>query len=84
MLGVTNGSELLGGLYLVIDNADPHVGRCMTVAFQYVLPEYRNAGVSRMMMVRAIELTKEYNCAVLAYTHRLGDWRYETVYKRVL
>lgn len=82
-IGVLGDTELLGGLYLLREENDPHVGACMSIAFQYVLPEYRNLGVSRRLITRALQLTRKNNCSVLAYTHRKGDWKYETVYRRV-
>jgi len=55
----------------------------MSVISQYVLPDYRNRSISLLCMREAIRIAKANGYSVLAYTHRLGDWRYETIYKRI-
>lgn len=82
-IGVALGGIPVGGVFLTHDD-DWHVGPCLTVAFQYVLPEYRNTGVSRQCMRYAISLAKELGYTVLAYSHRSGPWRYETIYRRIM
>lgn len=62
---------------------DAHVGPCMSVFAQYVLPDYRNRGISLKLMREAIRITRDSEYNTLAYTHRKGDWRYETIYRRV-
>lgn len=74
--------EAVGGLVLAIDN-DVHVGECMSVFAQYVLPEYRNKNIASRCMREAIRITKLTKLRVLAYTHRVGDWTYKTTYRRI-
>lgn len=81
-IGLFDGARCVGGVVLAQDN-DIHIGECLSVYAQYVLPEYRNKGVSSRCMRECIRIAKELSWTHLAYTHRLGDWRYETVYKAI-
>lgn len=76
------GDAPVGGIILVHDE-DWHVGTCLTVAFQYVLPEFRNTGVSIACMRFAKRLARELGYKALAYSHRKGPWRYEIIYRRI-
>lgn len=78
----THNHFSVGGLVLAYDS-DIHVGDCMSVISQYVLPEYRNQRISTQCMREAVRIAVMQRFNVLAYTHRLGDWRYETIYKRI-
>lgn len=82
-IGVYADGKTIGGLILAPDPWDPHVGPCMSVFAQYVLPEYRNSGVSLRCMREAIRTCREAGHTVLAYTHRTAPWRYETTYRRI-
>ena len=55
----------------------------MSVFAQYVLPEFRHQGVSARMMREALRIAKKSGVPVLAFTHRKGPWRYETIYRKV-
>jgi GNAT superfamily N-acetyltransferase len=83
VIGMFDNGVPVGGVVLSPDT-DVHVGPCMSVIAQYVLPEYRNKAISMRCMREAIRITKNqyapYN-RCLAYTHRLGDWRYITTYR---
>ena len=81
-LGFYDGDTPVGGVTLTVDY-DPHVGECLTVMSQYVLPEYRNAGISLRCMRECIVLAKRLGHDMLAYTHRQRDWVYTTTYKRI-
>lgn len=81
-IGMHNGDVTVGGIILAPD-LDIHVGQCLSVFAQYVMPEYRNRGISLRCMRLAEQIAKDMGFPVLAYTHRLGDWRYETIYKRI-
>ena len=72
-----------GGLVLAHDPWDVHVGPCMSVFAQYVLPEYRLQGISPRMMREAIRIARSSGCSTLAYTHREGPWRYATHYRSI-
>lgn len=77
------GSHEVGGLVLAHDPWDAHVGPCMSVFAQYVLPEHRNTGVSALCMRASLRIAKDAGAPVLAFTHRKGPWRYETIYRRI-
>lgn len=81
-ISATVDGKVVGGIILVNDD-DVHVGPCLSVVAQYVLPEYRHRGISLHCMRIAMRTAKVFNHKVLAYSHRLGDWRYETIYRRV-
>jgi GNAT superfamily N-acetyltransferase len=81
-IGMHNGLHTVGGIVLAPDD-DIHVGPCLSVFAQYVMPEYRNRGVSLRCMRLAERAAKDLGYNTLAYTHRLGDWRYETIYRRL-
>ena len=82
-IGVHNGDQIVGGICLAHDPWDAHVGPCMSVFAQYVLPEFRHQGVSARMMREALRIAKKSGVPVLAFTHRKGPWRYETIYRKV-
>jgi len=81
-IGIFQGDKAVGGIVLALDS-DIHVGHCMSVISQYVLPEFRNRHVSLRCMRTAIDIAHDEGCTILAYTHRLGDWRYKTIYRRI-
>lgn len=72
----------IGGVTLTVDY-DPHVGECLCVMSQYVLPKYRNAGISMRCMRECIRLAKSLDHTMLAYTHRQRDWVYTTTYRKI-
>lgn len=72
-----------GGLVLAHDPWDVHVGPCMSVFAQYVLPEHRLKGISPRLMREAIKIARTSGKSTLAYTHRQGPWRYSTTYRSI-
>jgi len=80
---VVRDGKMVGAVVVASDPWDCHVGPCMSVFSQYVLPEYRGTGVSRALMREAFRLAREHGAGVLAFTHRKAPWRYETIYRRV-
>lgn len=75
--------KIVGGLVLAADPWDVHVGPCVSVFAQYVMPEWRNKGASPRMMREAIRVARDCGAQVLAFTHRVGPWRYQTIYRRL-
>lgn len=75
--------KVVGGICLAPDPWDAHVGPCISVFAQYVLPEYRHKGVSASLMREAMRAARKSGAAVLAFTHRKAPWRYETMYHRI-
>jgi hypothetical protein len=82
-VGVFSAGELVGAV-LLAEDTDWHVGRCLTVVTQYVLPHARHSGVSFACMRYTMILARELGYSTIAFSHRKGDWRYEIIYKRVL
>lgn len=81
-IGAVHGGEVVGAILIGHDPWDCHVGPCASVFAQYVLPEFRLQGISGMLMRRAVRIARSMDdVQVLAYTHRQGPWRYETIYK---
>lgn len=78
-----DAGETIGGIVLAEDPWDCHVGPCVSVFAQYVVPEYRDGQVSQRMMREALRLARSLHFPVLAFTHRRGPWRYETIYHRI-
>lgn len=81
-IAALHGQEIVGGLVLLRE-IDVHVGDCMSVVAQYVLPEYRLQGISPRLMRGAIRIAREAGAPTIAFTHRKGPWRYETIYRRI-
>lgn len=81
-LGMLDNGIPVGGISLTLDH-DPHVGECLCVMSQYVLPEYRNKAISMRCMRECIRIAKRLGHNMLAYTHRERDWVYTTTYKRI-
>lgn len=81
-IGFIHNGVPVGGVTLTVD-FDPHVGECLCVMSQYVLPEYRNNAMSLRCMRECLKLTKQLGHNVLAYTHRQKDYVYTTTYKVV-
>ena len=80
-LVIRDGGSVVGGLLLVEDD-DVHVGRCLSVAYHYVLPEYRNKYLGFKLLKLALAIARNNNFKVLAYTHRVAPWTYITRYRK--
>lgn len=74
--------KIVGGVIIGWDH-DVHVGPCISVWAQYVLPEYRGQGVSPAVMRRAMQVMRQQGAMAMAWTHRAGPWHYETKYRRL-
>lgn len=83
-LGVHIRGEVIGGIALADDPWDAHVGPCVSVFAQYVMPEYRLQQVSALLMRTALRIARDSGHRVIAFTHRKGDWRYETIYRSIM
>jgi len=75
--------RVVGGVILAHDPWDAHVGPCMSVFAQYVLPEFRLIGISARLMRESIRIARQHGVAVLAFTHRKAPWKYETIYRSI-
>lgn len=82
-IAVASDSTIVGGMILGMNPWDAHVGPCCAVWTQYVLPEFRNIGISRYLMREAMRVAHSLDAPVLSYSHRVADWKYETIYRKV-
>jgi GNAT superfamily N-acetyltransferase len=80
---VQHGGTVIGAALVAHDPWDAHVGPCVSVFTQYVLPEHRNSGVSQALMRECLRIARAAGAGVLAFTHRKAPWRYETRYRRI-
>lgn len=76
-------SGLLVGMAIFVLSIDPHVGRSLTVLWQYVLPQHRNSGISQRFMRELIRAGKRGGFPYVAYTHRVRPAVYEYIYRRI-
>lgn len=73
----------LVGILVVTDDEDDQVGPVMGVQWHFVSADYRNGPVGARLLKGAIKAAKLARYNVLAYTHRLGEGRYEINYRRL-
>lgn len=71
-----------GFMALALDD-DMHVGPCLAVQWQFVLPPYRNLGVAPRFMREAKTVARKLRVPTIAFTHRLGPGTYKTSYRRL-
>ncbi len=74
--------RVVGAMVVAEEADDPHVGCCLSVLYNYILPEYRDIGIAGHFLRGAMRLAKSLGYPVLAYTHRVGAGRYLTTYRR--
>lgn len=67
---------------VLVPDEDMHVGPCLTVMWNYVLPEYRGA-IGRKFIRAAFREAVFQGLPIVAYTHRQGVGQYTTIYRRV-
>ncbi|QJD54803.1 GNAT family N-acethyltransferase [Pseudomonas phage MR6] len=70
------------GCAVLAPDEDIHVGPCLTIMWNYIIPEYRGALGMRFHRL-AIRLAKHLGLPVLAYTHRKGVGQYSITYRRL-
>jgi GNAT superfamily N-acetyltransferase len=81
-LAVFDGSRIVGFCALAEDY-DIHVGRCLTVMWDYVVPSHRGGNVGQLMLRAAMQRARQHGFAVLCYTHRTSPGTYQVKYKRL-
>lgn len=72
----------LVGFAIASDDNDTHVGPCLGVQWRIVFPEAPK-GTCAWLQRGLVKLARECNYNVMAYSHRLGEGRYEITYKRL-
>ena len=75
--------DTLVGAAILVEDHDMHVGRCLSLMWQYVHPEHRNCGFARyvLRLQKQTALQAGYRC--VSYSHRLAEGRYSIQYRRV-
>lgn len=79
---VYRGGELAGVAIACVEE-DMHVGRCLSVQWRFVFPQYRNSSVIIELHRAVVDLARKVGVGVLAYTQRTGLGRYQLIYKRL-
>jgi hypothetical protein len=74
--------RIVGGIITTLEH-DVHVGECLSVITQYILPDYRFNGISWSFMRMIRNRCKKEGVPVMAWTHRTGDYEYKTTYRRM-
>lgn len=81
-LAVFDNSRIVGFCCLAEDY-DIHVGRCLTVMWDYVVPSHRGGTVGQRMLRAAMQIAGQHGFAVLCYTHRTAPGIYQVKYIRL-
>lgn len=71
------------GFCALAEDYDIHVGRCLTVMWDYVVPSHRGGTVGQRMLRAAMQRARQYGFAVLCYTHRTAPGIYQVKYIRL-
>lgn len=74
--------EVVGGLVIYPEPWECHVGACAVVSALYVLPAFRGK-LGAMLFREAVRIVRYNSLEVLAFTHRKGPFKYETIYKEI-
>ncbi|WGH28293.1 hypothetical protein 10P302A_gene0033 [Pseudomonas phage 10P302A] len=81
-LVVRDDAGRLVGFAVATDDDDSHVGPLLGVQWRMVFPEAPR-GTCMKLQRGLIQIAKASNYSTLAYTHRLGEGRYEINYTRL-
>lgn len=76
-----HGSHLIG-FACIVEDEDMHAGRCLSLQWQYVVPEHRGK-VGAMFLRHLIKLGKSLGFKLVAYSHRVGQYHYAIKYRRI-
>lgn len=75
-----DGTTVVGGAVIVLDD-DQHVGACLTLQWQYVLPAYRSKTLGAKFIRELKRQAQWAGIRNICYTHRTGIGRYTVVYR---
>lgn len=81
LLAIHDGKP--AGICVLVQEVDAHVGPCIGVMWQYVLPWAEQAGISRAFLRYAERLARNLNIPAIAWTHRTGLGVYSVRYRRL-
>lgn len=75
------GDRLVGFAVIALDD-DAHVGLCVSVQWQYALPEYRDSTLLKQTLRTAEALAEASAAPSISYSHRIGAGEYRIKYRR--
>ena len=78
----TCDDKVVGGAVIVVDD-DQHVGVCLSLQWQYVLPEYRSKQLGRYFIRQLLRQAGWAGIKNVCYTHRTGLGKYTLTYREV-
>lgn len=77
-----DGTTVVGGAVIVLDD-DQHVGPCLSLQWQYVLPAYRSKQLGRLFVRELLRQAGWAGIKNVCYTHRKGVGKYTLTYREV-
>lgn len=77
-----DGETVVGGATVVLDD-DQHVGPCLSLQWQYILPGYRALGLGRHFVRELLRQAGWAGIRNVCWTHRKGVGRYTVTYREV-
>jgi GNAT superfamily N-acetyltransferase len=80
LLAVLDGQLI--GFACVVEEEDMHVGRCLTLQWQYVVPEHRGK-IGGEFLRWLVKTGRKLGFAFVAYSHRVNNRHYAIKYRRV-
>lgn len=75
------GGRLIG-FACIADDVDMHVGRCLTLQWQYVVPEYRGIIGAKFLRL-LVQLGRQLGYRTIAYSHRINQGHYAIKYRSI-
>lgn len=76
-----HGAQVIGFACIVEDD-DMHAGRCLSLQWQYVVPEHRGK-VGALFLRQLVKLGKSLGFKLVAYSHRVSQHHYAIKYRRI-
>ena len=80
VLAVLDGSLI--GFACLVEDDDMHVGRCLTLQWQYVVPEHRGKVGAKFLRL-LVSLGRALGYRHVAYSHRINQHHYAIKYRRL-
>lgn len=74
--------KVVGGAVIVLDD-DQHVGPCLSLQWQYVLPAYRAKRLGHHFVRELLRQAGWAGIRNVCYTHRVGVGKYTLTYREV-
>jgi GNAT superfamily N-acetyltransferase len=81
-IAIYDGETVVGGATVVLDD-DQHVGPCLSLQWQYVLPAYRSMHLGRHFVRELLRQAGWAGIKNVSYSHRTGPGKYTITYREV-